>query len=108
MEWKSFSRIAAAIPMMSARFVWGASPTAPGNVTLDHRELTIDGMAGTWMPQYSDAPGRLAFLRYDVTNLAYPALHTARSALLGVGTGRVMLALYLLVFLDITGVAPKL
>ena len=103
-KWNSFSRIAASIPMMSAPFLWGASPTAPGNVTLEQRELTIDGMAGTWMPQYSDAPGRLDFLRYDVTNLAYSARHNGRSAVIGVGSGRDMLSAYLFGFRDITGV----
>ncbi len=96
--------ITASIPMMSAPFLWGASPTAPGNVTLEQRELTIDGMAGTWMPQYSDAPGRLDFLRYDVTNLAYSARHNGRSAVIGVGSGRDMLSAYLFGFRDITGV----
>src|SRR5258707_988459 len=103
-KWNSFSRIAASIPMMSAPFLWGASPTAPGNVTLEQRELTIDGMAGTWMPQYSDAPGRLDFLRYDVTNLAYYARHSGRSAVIGVGSGRDMLSAHLFGFRDITGV----
>src|SRR5260370_26790583 len=101
-KWNSFSRIAASIPMMSAPFLWVASPTAPGNVTLEQREFTIDGMAGTWMPQYSDAPGRMDFLRYDVTNLAYSARHNGRSAVIGVGSGRDMLSAYLFAFRDIT------
>jgi hypothetical protein len=103
-KWNSFSRIAVSIPIMGPPFLWGASPTAPGDVTLEQRDMTIDGMAGTWMPQYSDAPGRLDFLRYDVTNLAYYARHSGRSAVIGVGSGRDMLSAHLFGFRDITGV----
>ena len=103
-KWNSFSRIAASIPTIGPPFLWGPSPTTPRNVGLEQRELTIDGMAGTWMPQYSDAPGRLDFLRYDVTNLAYYARHSGRSAVIGVGSGRDMLSAYLFGFRDITGV----
>ncbi len=66
--------------------------------------MTIDGFAGTWMPAYSDEPGRLDFLRYDVTNLAYHARHEGRAAVIGVGSGRDMLSAHLFGFRDITGV----
>ena len=103
-KWNSFSRIVASRPMSGPPFLWGPSPAAPGNVTREHRELTIDGMAGTWMPRYSDAPGDLDFLRYDVTNLAYYARHSGRSAVIGVGSGRDVLSAHLFGFRDITGV----
>jgi predicted membrane-bound spermidine synthase len=103
-KWNSFSRIVASKPATGAPFLWGPSPATPGNVTLEQRELTIDGMAGTWMPRYSDAPGHLDFLRYDVTNLAYHARHGGRAAIVGVGSGRDMLSAWLFGFRDITGV----
>jgi len=103
-KWNSFSRIAASIPSLSIPFLWGPSPMAPRNVVLEQRELTIDGMAGTFMPKYSDEPGRMDFLRYDVTNLAYYARHSGRSAVIGVGGGRDMLSAYQFGFRDITGV----
>jgi hypothetical protein len=103
-KWNSFSRIVAYRPIVAPPFLWGASPTAPRGVTLEQRELTIDGFAGTFMPKYSDAPGHLDFLRYDVTNLAYYARHSGRAAVIGVGSGRDMLSAHLFGFRDITGV----
>lgn len=102
-KWNSFSRVSASIPMLGPPFLWGASPATPSN-PLEQRLLTIDGMAGTWMPRYSDAPGYLDFLRYDITNLAYYARHSGRAVVVGVGSGRDMLSAYLFGFRDITGV----
>lgn len=65
-KWNSFSRIAASMPVIGTPFLWGPSPATPRGVALEQRELTIDGMAGTWMPKYSDAPGRPDFLRYTL------------------------------------------
>jgi hypothetical protein len=103
-KWNSFSRITASLPVIGPPFLWGASPEAPRGGAVEQRELTIDGFAGTWMPKYSDTPGRLDFLRYDVTNLAYYARHEGRSAVIGVGSGRDMLSAHLFGFRDITGV----
>jgi hypothetical protein len=103
-KWNSFSRIVASHPKAVPPFLWGASPATPRSGTVEHRELTIDGMAGTWMPRYSDAPDNLGFLRYDVTNLAYYARHSGRSAVIGVGSGRDILSAHLFGFRDITGV----
>jgi predicted membrane-bound spermidine synthase len=103
-KWNSFSRIVASQPTVVPPFLWGASPATPRSGMVEHRELTIDGMAGTWMPRYSDAPGNLDFLRYDVTNLAYYARHSGRSAVIGVGSGRDILSAHLFGFRDITGV----
>ena len=103
-KWNSFSRISVSAPVTGRPLLWGGSPTMPADVDIEQRELTIDGMAGTWMPKYSDAPGRLDFLRYDVTNLAYYARHHGRAAVIGVGSGRDMLSAYLFGFRDITGV----
>ena len=103
-KWNSFSRIAATTSVVGGPFLWGGSPTMPRGIALEQRELTIDGMAGTTMPLYSEEPGALDFLRYDVTNLAYYARHSGRSAVIGVGSGRDMLSAYLFGFRDITGV----
>lgn len=102
-KWNSFSRVSASTPVLGPPFLWGPSPAMPTN-PLEQRLLTIDGMAGTWMPRYSDAPGYLDFLRYDITNLAYYARHSGRAAVVGVGSGRDMLSAYLFGFRDITGV----
>jgi hypothetical protein len=104
LQWNSFSRIAATTSMFDIPFLWGPSPTTPRGAVIERRELTIDGMAGTVMPRYSDKPGALDFLRYDATNLAYYARHTGRSAVIGVGSGRDILSAHLFGFRDITGV----
>ena len=52
-------------------FLWGASPATP-RTPVEQRKLTIDGIAGTWMPRYSDAPGEPRF----------PALRRHQSCLL--------------------------
>jgi len=104
MKWNSFSRIAVSVPVISVPFLWGPSPAAPLDVPYEQRDLRIDGLAGTFMPKYPNEPGRLDFLRYDVTNLAYYARHAGRSAVIGVGSGRDMLSAYLFGFRDITGV----
>jgi len=48
--------------------------------------------------------GKLDFLRYDVTNLAYYIRHTGRTAVIGVGGGRDILSAHFFGFQDITGV----
>ena len=56
------------------------------------------------MPRFSEIPGSMDFLRYDVTNLAYYARHSGRAAVIGVGSGRDLLSAHLFGFRDITGV----
>jgi hypothetical protein len=103
-KWNSFSRIAVKHPETVTPFLWGASPVwHPGRLT-EQRELNIDGFAGTWMPRFSDAPGAMDYLRYDVTNLAYYARHSGKSAVIGVGSGRDVLSAHIFGFRDITGV----
>jgi hypothetical protein len=104
LKWNSFSRITATTSKVDVPFLWGPSPTAPLKTVMEQRDLTIDGMAGTRMPRYSDKPGAMDYLRYDVTNLAYYARHSGRSAVIGVGSGRDVLSAHLFGFRDITGV----
>jgi hypothetical protein len=103
-KWNSFSRISVSDSKLSIPFLWGPSPVTPRSGGVEQRELKIDEMAGTFMPRYSEDPGRLDFLRYDVTNLAYYARHSGRSAVIGVGSGRDLLSAYLFGFRDVTGV----
>jgi hypothetical protein len=103
-KWNSFSRIAVKHPETVAPFLWGASPVWHPERLTEQRELNIDGFAGTWMPRFSDAPGAMDYLRYDVTNLAYHARHSGKSAVIGVGSGRDLLSAHIFGFRDITGV----
>ena len=103
-KWNSFSRIAVWGSDFQPVFLWGPSPELPPNSKLEQRGMNIDGFAGTTMPRYSNAPGAMDALRYDVTNLAYHARHSGRAAIVGVGSGRDMLSASLFGFRDITGV----
>jgi hypothetical protein len=103
-KWNSFSRIAVWGSVLEPPFLWGPSPELPPGSAIEQRMMNIDGLAGTTMPRYSDAPGAMDALRYDVTNLAYYARHTGRAAVIGVGSGRDMLSASLFGFRDITGV----
>jgi hypothetical protein len=103
-KWNSFSRVAVNRPHAEPPILWGPSPTLPANAVVEQRIMNIDGFAGTTMPEYSNAPGAMDFLRYDITNLAYYARHKGRSAVIGVGSGRDVLSASLFGFRDITGV----
>jgi spermidine synthase len=102
-KWNSFSRIAVSAPVVGPPSLWGPSPATPRK-DVEQRNLSIDGIAGTWMPRYSTEPGALDFLRYDITNLVYYARHSGRAAVIGVGSGRDILSAHLFGFRDITGV----
>ena len=103
-EWNSFSRIAVTDSLLGPPSLWGPSPELPANILIEQRSLNIDGFAGTAMPRFSEAAAALDFLRYDVTNLAYYARHSGRSAVIGVGSGRDLVSAHLFGFRDITGV----
>ncbi|MDA9459584.1 hypothetical protein XI00_36030 [Bradyrhizobium sp. CCBAU 21359] len=103
-KWNSFSRVAVKRPHIGPPFLWGASDTLPPNAVVEQRGMNIDGFAGTTMPKYSNVPGAMDFLRYDITNLAYFARHEGRSAVIGVGSGRDVLSAHIFGFRDITAV----
>jgi hypothetical protein len=66
--------------------------------------MAIDGSAGTGMYRFDGDFGKLEFLKYDVTNLAYYIRHAGRAAVIGVGGGRDLLSAHFFGFRDITGV----
>jgi hypothetical protein len=57
--------------------------------------MAIDGSAGTAMYRFDGDFGKLEFLKYDVTNLAYYIRHAGRAAVIGVGGGRDILSAHL-------------
>jgi len=103
-KWNSFSRVAVTGSNLVPPFLWGPSPDLPTGKLIEQRTLDIDGFAGTRMPRFSEVSGAMDYLRYDVTNLAYYARHSGKSAVIGVGSGRDLLSAYLFGFRDITGV----
>lgn len=102
-KWNSFSRITVSQNERSPPILWGPSSRfAPGEI--EQRWMNIDGGAGTAVYRFSGDLGELAFLRYDVTNLAYalPGLRTG--AVIGVGGGRDMLSARLFGLSEVLGV----
>ncbi len=74
---------------------YGMSPTLPPDIVLPQMPMVIDGTAGTMITGYDGSDEATDFLRYDITNLGYYALEEAgfdRSAVIGVGGGRDVLA----------------
>lgn len=100
-KWNSFSQITVTAPLHIAPMYWGAgkgAPTAPQ----DHRYVAIDSMAGTPMYAFDGNYASPDYLRYDVTNLAYSIRHSGKSAVIGVGGGRDVLAARHFGFSDVT------
>ena len=69
-KWNSFSRITVGQPERTRPALWGPSPRYVPD-PIEQRWMNIDGGAGTAVYRFSGDLNELAFLRYDVTNLAY-------------------------------------
>jgi hypothetical protein len=102
-RWNSFSRVTIGASKLGTPEMWGPSSETPPSV-IEQRWMAIDGSAGTAMYRFDGNFGKLEFLRYDVTNLAYYIRHAGRAAVIGVGGGRDILSAHLFGFQDITGV----
>jgi spermidine synthase len=103
--WNSFSRIAVFAHADTAPKMWGPSPSFDANAwTVEQRHMNIDGDAGTIAYRFTGSPTQAAFLRFDITNLAYFLPTLARAAVIGIGGGRDMLAARVLGVPEITGV----
>jgi len=103
-KWNSYSRVIAHPPVASAPFLWGPSPLRDKNRVVQQAPLNIDGLAGTHMYHFDGTTESIDFLRYDLVNLAYHLPGITKSAVIGVGGGRDLLAAYLFGVKDITGV----
>jgi hypothetical protein len=102
-KWNSFSRITVGQPERARPVLWGPSPRYPAD-PIEQRWMHIDGGAGTAVYRFSGDLNELAFLRFDVTNLAYaiPGLRTG--AVIGVGGGRDLLSARLFGLSEVVGV----
>jgi len=103
-KWNSYSRIVAYAPAAVEPQLWGPSPFRDRNLIVQQAHLNIDGEAGTQMYHFDGTRSSIAFLKYDVVNLAYNLPGIAKSAVVGVGGGRDLLAAYLYGVGDITGI----
>ena len=86
-KWNSFSRITVGQPERTRPALWGPSPRFVAD-PIEQRWMNIDGGAGTAVYRFSGDLNELAFLRYDVTNLAYAVPGLQTGAVIGVGGGR--------------------
>jgi hypothetical protein len=102
-RWNSFSRINVDRSLHGSPEMWGASAAMPATA-IDARHMTIDGDAGSAMYRFDGDLPKLAFLRYDITNLAYFLRREGRAAVIGVGGGRDLLSAQLFGFQDATGI----
>jgi hypothetical protein len=104
-EWNTFSRIAVYPTTKSKPELWGPSPKFPSaHPTVDQRLLNIDGDAATTAFRFGGNLQEVAFLKYDITNLAYHLPGRKRAAVIGVGGGRDVLSAAVFGFRDITGI----
>lgn len=102
-KWNSFSRVTVSQSEKAPPVLWGASARFPPS-QIEQRWMTIDGGAGTAVYRFLGDLDEVAFLRYDVTNLAYalPGLRTG--AVIGVGGGRDLLSARLFGLSEVVGV----
>src|SRR6516164_1891519 len=101
--WNSYSRIVVEKTSRNYPMMWGGSPKVQYE-KIDQRYMNIDGDAGTAMYRFGGQIDEVAFLKNDITNLAYYIRNRGRSAVIGVGGGRDLLAAYVFGFRDATGV----
>lgn len=101
--WNSFSRISVGPSGRRPAQMWGPSDMMPAT-TFVARHMDIDGSAASALYQFGGDLSKLAFLKYDITNLAYSIRHDGRAAIVGVGGGRDMLAAKMFGFRDVTGI----
>ena len=102
-KWNSFSRITVGQPERTRPALWGPSPRFVAD-PIEQRWMNIDGGAGTAVYRFSGDLNELAFLRYDVTNLAYAVPGLQTGAVIGVGGGRDLLSARVFGVSEVVGV----
>ncbi|KAB0265946.1 class I SAM-dependent methyltransferase [Microvirga brassicacearum] len=102
-KWNSFSRITIGQNQVTSPVLWGPSPRyVPQQV--DQRWMHIDGGAGTAVYRFTGDLQEMAFLRFDVTNLAYAIPGLKTGAVIGVGGGRDLLSARLFGLPEVVGI----
>jgi hypothetical protein len=102
-KWNSFSRITVTRSHTGSPGLWGPSPKHVPH-PIEQRDMNIDGGAGTAVYRFSGDLNEVAFLRDDVTNLAYAVPGLRHGAVIGVGGGRDLLSARLFGVSDVVGV----
>jgi hypothetical protein len=102
-QWNSFSRVMIENSKTDAPRMWGPSRFMP-TLQIGQRWMNIDGNAGTVMYNFDGDLSKLAFIKFDITNLAYAIRSQGRAAIIGIGGGRDLLSAYVFGFHDVTGI----
>jgi hypothetical protein len=104
-QWNSFSRVVVGQMTRGTPEMWGPSPKMLDNKwSVYQTVLNIDGDAATYAYRFTGNLDEVAFLSYDVTNLAYFLPDRERVLVIGVGAGRDILSAALFGRKKITGV----
>jgi hypothetical protein len=90
-KWNSYSRVAVNQEFNDKPFGWGLSSLTP-QVTIDQKHLDIDASAGTVLTRFTGDTAPLAYLKYDVTNVAHYLRPSANVYVIGAGGGRDVLS----------------
>ncbi len=91
-KWTALSRVIVQT-YPNVPFGWGFG----GNFPIEHVQvpqlmLNMDGVAGTVLTRYGGDPKSVAYLKYDVTNIAHHLRSNADVLVVGVGGGRDILS----------------
>jgi hypothetical protein len=102
-RWNSFSRITVKRTELSLPPLAGPSPGLALS-PVEQRWMTIDGAAGTGIYRFSGDLNEVAFLKSDVTAIAYAIPGLENGAVIGVGGGRDILTALLFGLKTVVGV----
>lgn len=95
-KWNAQSRVTV-YETQGYPFFWAVSPesweqTFKESFTFSHALLLIDAVAGTPIQHFDGNLQQIAFLRYDLTSLAYHLIDQPKTLVIGPGGGRDVLA----------------
>lgn len=93
-KWNSFSRVTVRgdLDKPEQPLGWGLSSVVPRQIKVRQLEVKIDAGAATTMTHFDGDFDKLAFLRYDVTNIAHYIRRDSRVLVVGSGGGRDVLS----------------
>lgn len=93
-RWNSYSRVSIEKVVTGSPYFWARGENAPATLLapLAHRQLVIDGVAGTVMVQLGAGLEAHAYLAYELTAAVHELRPRGPAAVIGVGGGRDVLA----------------